>query len=87
MPNGWLSPTGELLICDTGKHALLVHEIMQIRNSDTETWVHVTPGSCYSDLPLTDAQIEWIKASGRGAYLKDLEMMLEMRNEEETDGD
>ncbi len=85
MANGWLSPTGEILTCDTGKHFLLVAEIMQIRNSDIETWVHVTPSSCYSDLPLTDAQIAWIRASGR--YLKDLEMMLEIREEERTDGD
>jgi len=82
MANGWLSPTGEFFPCPIGGHGIMAQEL--IAGDNAETWVAVSPSSAFSELPLTEAQILWLKS--RPTYQVWLALMLEIQADNEVNG-
>lgn len=62
--NGWLSPTAEFFPCAIGDHYKKAQELMEDGSKvPAETWVMIYRVGAFTELPLTQAQIEWLKKS------------------------
>lgn len=59
--NGWLSPTAEFFPCPIGDHKRKAQELVNQGTAETRVAIYKT--GAFSDLPLTQAQIEWLRDS------------------------